>query len=116
MASSINTALSGYNAAIKSFNTVANNIANLTTPSFKPQQTVDSAQVTGGVVAQTKPVTHASVTVADSQSATGTTQQPNVDEGQQLVQANISSYNAKANVNIIKVDNENFKSLLDIIS
>ncbi len=102
----------------------ANNIANAFSTStqengiesntpYAPQQVVQSTSAASGVVSNTEPVNPPTVTVA---SDTGTTQLPNVDPAQQLVSANISSYDAQANLNIIKVENKNFQAVLNIVS
>jgi flagellar basal body rod protein FlgC len=131
MISAINSAISGYTATTQRINTAANNIANAFSTStdtngvtsntpYVPQQVEQSAQASGGVSTTTAPVNPPSVSVNDPGSpnanAQGVAQLPNVDQGQQLLQANIASYDAQANLSVIKVDQKNTQSLLNIIS
>jgi flagellar basal-body rod protein FlgC len=132
MVSAINSALSGLTAATQRLNVVASNIANedstqtvrqdgttASTP-YVPQQLVQSSQQSGGVTTSTQAVAPASVSVNDpgnpAANANGITQYPNVDPAQQLVQAQIASYDAQGNISLLKVEKNLFQSVLNIIS
>jgi flagellar basal body rod protein FlgC len=131
MISAINTAVSGYNAAANQIAVNAGNIANafstqtlnngtVSNTPYVPQRVVQSAQVGGGVTSNTQPVNPPSIALNDpgnaAAGADGITQFPNVDQAQQLVQSVVASYNAQASLNVIKVENENMKAVLNIVS
>lgn len=131
MVSAINSALSGYAAATQRINVSANNIANtfstqtlqngvtVNTP-YVPEQVVQSTLVAGGVTTSIEPVNPPTVPVYDPNNpaaqANRVTQYPNVDQAQQLVQTQLASYDAQANLNVIKVEDNLFKSVLNIVS
>lgn len=125
MASSFDISLSGINAASKRLEVSANNIANqFSTKTLKngeasdkpytPQRVDQVSLSTGGVQAQANNVNPPTVTAPDAQG--NPTQQPNVDQAEQLVQQNIASYDFKANLKSIQVQSDIMKSLLDIKS
>jgi flagellar basal-body rod protein FlgC len=132
MVSGISTALSGYNAAITRLGVSASNIANQSSTQsagpdggtvdapYVPQQAVQSSNATGGVATGTKFATRASVSQYDpanpGANAQGIVRVPNVDLGQQLINTNIAGYDARANLNVIKAQQEMIQQSLNIIS
>jgi flagellar basal-body rod protein FlgC len=131
MVSAINSALSGYAAAVQRLNVSANNIANAdstqtvsngtvqNTP-YVPQQVVQSSQATGGVSTSVESVNPPSIAVNDpnnpAANANGVTQYPNVDPAQQLIQAQLASYDAQGNISVLKVESKLYQSVLNIVS
>ncbi len=124
MVSSIDTALSGLNAASKRLEVSANNLANqFSTKSVtdgKVSDTPYSAQrvdqislSSGGVTTQVSNTNPATNTVADPQG--GLQQVPNVDTANELIQTKLASYDFKANLKTIQAQDNMFKNLLDII-
>ncbi len=89
-------ALSGLRAASTQLGNVANNIANANTPGFKQQDVNQSTDANGGVETQLSGTDH------------------EVDTDQQLVKADIATYNFKANLTVLKKQDEMTQSLLDI--
>jgi flagellar basal body rod protein FlgC len=130
MISALNNALSGFNAATRQIAVNANNIANASSVSstsqngtpintpYVPKQVVQSTLVTGGVSTTTKDIIASSTGVADNSfgNVGGITQVPNVDIPQQLIQSSIASYDAKANLSVIKIEEKNMKNILNIVS
>jgi flagellar basal-body rod protein FlgC len=131
MVSAIGSALSGLAAATQRINVSANNIANsestltikdgvtLKEP-YVPQKLVQLSQAEGGVTTDVQPVSPATVQRFDPNNAAtdanGITAYPNVDTAQQLVETQLSLYNAQANINVLKVQDKLFKSVINIIS
>jgi flagellar basal-body rod protein FlgC len=132
MISGISPALSGYNAAITRLDVSASNIANqFSTQSidqnggtvnspYVPQQVVQSSDASGGVSTSTRPVSPATVNQyapsIPGANAQGIVQMPNVDPTLQLVNANIASYDAGANLKLIKAQDKMMQQALNIIS
>lgn len=127
MVSAINTALSGLAAASTRLEVSANNIANqfstksqvngVTTDQPYVAQQVDQVSLsTGGTQALVHDVNPATVTIADQSGQGGTTEVPNVNSDEELVNQNIAAYDYKANLKTIKVQDNLDKALLDIIS
>ncbi len=125
--SSINTSLSGLTAASTRIEVAANNIANQgSTKSLDNGQVVDKPYTpqrvdlvslsNSGVQAQVKDVNPATTQQADPNSPSGLTDTPNVDTAQQLIDANVASYDFKANIKAIQVQDKVTQSLLDILS
>ena len=131
MVSAINAAISGFNAATQRLNVAAQNIANagstltlqdgqtLNQP-YAPQRVAQVSDVNGGVISKSEPVNPPTVSLYDPSNAAadakGITRYPNVDIASQLVQVELAKYDAQANLNVIKVQSNLFKSVLDIIS
>lgn len=131
MLSSINTALSGLTAATNRINVSANNLANqfstdtmkngvVSNTPYTPEEVVQSSLATGGVASSVQPVTPPTISVYDpaspGASSNGIAKLPNVDPAQQLVGLNVASYDAQANLAVIKTDNRLFQSVLNIVS
>lgn len=129
MVSSINTALSGLNAASKRLAVSSNNIANQnSTKSLENGQTVDKPYVpqrveqisleNGGVKTVVKDVDPATVTQFDPDNpdadANGGIQVPNVSLESEIINQKIATYDYKANLKTLKVQDDLLKSLLDI--
>ncbi len=126
MVSSIDISLSGLNASSKRLEVSANNIANqfstksadssgqVSDTPYTPQRVDTISLSSGGVAAQVNNINPASTAAPDAEG--NITQQPNVDQADQLVQLNIASYDFKANLKAIQAQDNNFKSLLDILS
>lgn len=131
MVSAINSALSGLAAAGKRLDTSANNIANefstrtnksgeVTNTPYVPQRVLQVSQETGGTLAKQVDVEPATVTRFDPTNAdvraNGTAVVPNVDVANELIQQKLTSYDFKANLKTIKIQDNLDKSLLDIIT
>jgi len=131
MINAINASVSGFTAATQRLNVSAQNIANefstqteqngvVSNTPYVPQQLEQSALTTGGVATSTAPVTPPSIQLYDpnnpAANANGLTPYPNVDPAQQLIQAQISSYDAQGNLAAIKVENNLFQKVLNIVS
>jgi flagellar basal-body rod protein FlgC len=131
MVSAINSALSGIDAAERRIQNSANNIANqfstrtivdgqVTNQPFVPQRIQQVSGAGGSVLTVRSNVEPATVAVFDPSNpeanAEGIVQFPNVDVAQELVSMQIASYDFKANLKTIKVEDNMQKSLLDIIS
>lgn len=125
MVSAINSALSGLNAASKRLEVSANNIANqfstksvidgkVTDTPYALQRVDQVSLSNGGVLAKVSNATPATTTVADQQG--GTTELPNVDQTDALIQQNLAAYDFKANLKTIKAQDNMLKNLLDIFS
>ena len=131
MISALNTAISGFNSATQRIAVGANNIANanntvtynngeqINAPSL-PEQTTGSSQAGGVASTDTPSASPASVEISDQNNsgvgASGLTKSPNEDQAQQLVNINIASYDAQANLSVIKVQQNLFQSTLNILS
>lgn len=131
MVSPINTAISGLFAASRRLSVSANNIVNQgstrtqvdgveTNTPYTPKQVVQISQATGGVITRVIDKNPATVGVFipdhPDADAEGVVQFPNVDIAEELVNQKIASYDYKANLKTIKVQDELQKSLLDIFS
>ncbi len=95
--STITTALSGLNAASLRLDTHANNIANSLTPGYQRQTVVQQALPGGGVAA--------SVARAEA---------PGESLANDLVGQISASYDYKANLKVVKTQDELMGSLLDL--
>ena len=127
-------ALSGLNAASRRLQVSASNVANAqstgavpnangTVPAGAPQayaplQVVQSASAGGGVQTSVTTVTPSITTVFDPQASfanqDGLVAAPNVDLAQEFVGQLLASYSFAANVAVLKTNDQNTKSLLDI--
>jgi flagellar basal-body rod protein FlgC len=127
-------ALSGLNAASRRLQVSASNVANAqstgalpnangTVPAGAPQayaplQVVQSASAGGGVQTSVTTVTPSTTTVFDPQASfanqDGLVATPNVDLAQEFVGQLLASYSFAANVAVLKTNDQNTKSLLDI--
>jgi flagellar basal-body rod protein FlgC len=127
-------ALSGLNAASRRLQVSASNVANAqstgavpnangTVPAGAPQayaplQVVQSASAGGGVQTSVTTVTPSTTTVFDPQASfanqDGLVAAPNVDLAQEFVGQLLASYSFAANVAVLKTNDQNTKSLLDI--
>jgi flagellar basal-body rod protein FlgC len=131
MVSAINSALSGIDAAERRIQNSANNIANqfstrtvvdgqVTNQPFVPQRIQQVSGAGGSVRTVSSDVEPATTAVFDPSNpeanSEGIVQFPNVDTAQELVAMQIASYDFKANLKTIKVEDNMQKSLLDIIS
>lgn len=127
MVSAINTSLSGLTAASKRIEVAANNIANQnSTKTREGDQVVDKPYTpqrvdlvslsNAGVQAKVNDVTPATTQVPDVNSQSGLTDVPNIDQAQQLIDLNVASYDYKANIKAIQVQDKVQQSLLDILS
>ena len=125
MVSAINTAVSGLNAAATRLNVSANNTANqFSTKSKANGKAVDKPyvpqkvdQVTlsnGGVQSKVKDVNPPAVTVADTSNPKGTSELPNVNPDQEVINQVTAAQSYEANLKTIKIANDTLKSLLDI--
>lgn len=130
MINSVGIPLSGLNAAGKRLESSANNTANqFSTLSTKEGETVkepyaptqvDNVSIeTGGVNPVVRNINPSSVPVYDPENIAanedGITQYPNVDPEREVIQQKIATYDFKANLNVLKTQDNMMKSLLDIL-
>lgn len=132
MVSAIGAAISGLNAAQTRLSVSASNIANQRSTSriengvrvqepYIPQRVVQSAIAPqGGVRADVQAVDPATVKAYDpdipSADENGIVEFPNVNIEEQLVNTKVAGYDYKANLKVLKTQDEITKSLLDIFS
>lgn len=127
MVSAINTALSGLSAATRRLEVSANNIANqnstqtntngeVSNTPFTPQRVDLVSLSNSGVIAQVRNQEPATTQVPNAESETGLIEVPNVDVARELVEVKLASYDYKANIKVIKTQNELEQNLLDILS
>lgn len=126
MVTAIDNALSGLAASSRRLQVSANNIANqFSTKSvidgqpvdqpFVPQRVDQVSLSNGGVITEVRNVEPPTVTVPDVQN-NSTQEVPNVDLANEFVQIQLASYDFKANLKAVKVQDNLLKSLLDITS
>lgn len=124
MTSAIAIGVSGFNAASDRIKTSANNLANqfstsqlqqdgqaVDTP-YVPQQVQAISQSSGGVTTRTVDKNPATITGVNSSGEE--VSEPNVDQAEELLELKLASYDAKANLATIRVQNHLQQSLLDI--
>ena len=127
MVSAINASLSGLTAASKRIEVAANNIANQSSTKsveggqvinkpYTPQRVDLVSLSNAGVQAQVSNVTPATQQQPDASSDTGLSDAPNVDPAQQLIDLNVASYDFKANLKALQVQDDAQQKLLDILS
>lgn len=121
-------AVSGMNAAAMRLGNAANNLisARSTAPAtaagqllgavYAPTQVAQSTLSNGGVTTSIVPVTPSLVLGPDANSPTGLSAYPNVDVGQELVNLSLASNAYKAAAEVLSVEAEVSKALLDISS
>ncbi len=90
-------ALTGLNAAERRLSVSAQNTANATTPNFTSQRVVQSSVVEGGVRTDVVNVEGEGVSLEE-----------------EAIDQNLSTYTYKANLKVLKVQQELDKALLDI--
>lgn len=100
MADSINSSLSAIGAYTTMMNNSAQNIANLNTEPYKPRETVMQDTVAGGVSALT--VRNQNV--------------DRVDLSKEAVDLKVAEYGIKANLSVLKREQEAQKTIIDIIA
>jgi flagellar basal-body rod protein FlgC len=123
-------ALTGLNAAERRIAVSANNIANssstvrtaedgsLVNDPFRPQRVEQSSLASGGVRTDVVEIANPTVRLPDPSSPVadenGTVEFPNVSLEEEVVNAQIASYDYKANLKVLKVQKELDRELLDI--
>ena len=133
--SSISTiALSGMNAAARRLEVSASNVANVlstgalpnadgTVPAGAPQayaplELVQTASADGGTQTAVTTATPSTIAVSDPQAPfanqNGLVAAPNVDLAQEFVGQLLASYSFAANAAVLKADDRNTKTLIDI--
>ena len=124
MGEASNIALTGLQAASLQVNVAANNIVNMFSgrpvpaseeeyDGYVAQEVSLASQPGAGVVAGTRPVTPAFVTVPD---ADGVPQaRPNVDLVSQILTMQTAEVAYRASASLIRVDDENERTLLDTV-
>ena len=105
-------ALSGLYANEKRIAVVADNIANADSSNYKAKDVVQSSDATGGVATQVVDRNPPSISTTDTDGAA--VEKPNVDVAQELVQANVATYSAKADLKVLQVQDKLNKYLVDI--
>lgn len=126
-----NIAISGLNAASTKLAVSANNVANqFSTKTLKdgvkidkpyvPQKVDNASLSTGGVIANVSDVNPATVPqfnpAADNADANGVSLAPNVNLESEIVTQIVAAYTYKANLKVIKTQDDMDKRLLDITS
>ena len=126
MSSTIDTAVSGLQAATVRLSVAAENIVNARSSApvepegevpeevYRPQRVEQRSRAEGGVVAERRPVVPATTTAQDARSPTGYSAVPNVDYGREMVEMLIAAQNFKASVEAIRAQMELDEALLDI--
>ncbi len=100
MADGINSALSAIGAYTTMMNNSAQNVANLNTEPYKPRETVMQDAAAGGVSAMT--VRNHNV--------------DRVDLSKEAVDMKVAEYGIKANIAVLKREQEAQKTIIDIIA
>jgi flagellar basal-body rod protein FlgC len=129
MTSVFGISVSGLNAASKRLEVSANNIANkdstrtikdgqVTNEPYHAQRAQSISQANGGVSVVVRDENPPTVTTfnpgADNADANGQSEVPNVALEKELIDQNIASYDYKANLKAIKIQNNVFEELLRI--
>jgi flagellar basal-body rod protein FlgC len=136
MASVLNIAVSGLQAASRRLSVSANNIANVgvsrpaipeaaisepgasdraaPTTGFAPQRALDESLISGGVRTVVSPVEPGAVIVSDNSSETGFSSFPNINFFAEYLEQKQALVAYKANASVIRAQQELDKSLLDI--
>lgn len=126
----IGTSLSGFNASAKRLENAAVNIANQESraridngekvQSFMPKDIVQVSNEAGGVRTESRTRENATIKLYrpedDAADDAGFVEAPNVDVAEELVNAKVASYDAKANLTALRAQNETMESVLDIIA
>jgi flagellar basal body rod protein FlgC len=105
-------ALSGLYANEKRISVAANNIANAQSADYKAQEVQQNSVASGGVTSRVVERTPATVPVANDNG--GVDQRPNVSLEEEVVNAQIASYGAQANLKVLQATDKLNKYLLDI--
>ena len=131
MSTTIGSALSGLSAASRRVEVASSNIANqyststqvdgvTTNRPYIPKDVVQISLGAGGVRTEVRDAGNPTVRHHDPESPQadeyGFVEAPNVDQASELVELKIASYDYKANLKAIKVQDELHQSLLDILS
>lgn len=106
------TALSGFNASQLRLQNAANNIANANSNNFRAQDVVQTSLAAGGV--STNVVDRSPATVQTTDTQGNVVNRPNVSLEEEVIQADIATYSAQANLKLLQVQNQLDKYLLDI--
>jgi flagellar basal body rod protein FlgG len=111
-------ALSGFAASEKRISVAANNIANATTEGFRAQEVQQTSNAAGGVsttvVEANKPAVNAAPRTPVEAANNNAPTPSNVNLEQELIQADVATYSAQANLKVIQVADKLNKYLLDI--
>jgi flagellar basal-body rod protein FlgC len=123
-------AATGLQAAERRLLASANNVANAETTAargvggtlvnepYRAQRVEQVSLASGGVAARVVKDANPTVRAFDPASPVadenGFVEKPNVSLDNEIIQQNIAGYDFKANLKVIKAQDENFKSLLDI--
>jgi flagellar basal-body rod protein FlgC len=131
MLSALNIAVSGLFASSKRLDNSANNVANVSSTvsrvdgqrvmePFKPQDVVQTSQISGGVSTDLRERDPASVPLYDPNNiaadADGITDYPNVNLEEEIITQQIAGYDFKANLKVIETTDEMSEDLLNIVA
>lgn len=105
-------ALSGVRANEQRIAVAADNIANSLSEDYAAKQVQQVSNPAGGTTAKVSDKNPATVPVPNSEG--GIDQRPNVDLAEELINADVASYNAQANLKVIQAQDKMNKYLLDI--
>lgn len=126
MASVINIATSGLQAASRRLSVSANNVANATTSRptrpgeptpngvFAPQRTVQTSIPGGGVRAAVRAIEPATIVGPDNSSPTGLSSFPNVNFLEEYLEQKQAFVSYSANASVIRTQQELDQALLNI--
>jgi len=112
MVDAISTALSGFRASEQRLAVAADNIANANTTDFRAKDVSQTSDANGGVNTRVVERNPASITTPTTDG--GTEEKPNVSLDAEVVQAQSTTYDARANLQVIRAVRDITKSLLDI--
>ena len=90
----------------------ADNIANAESVDYKAKDVVQSTDASGGV--NTRVVERNPATVPVPNAEGGVDQRPNVSLEEEVVQAQVATYSAQANLKVLQIADKLDKYLLDI--
>lgn len=123
-------ALTGLQAAGKRLDVSANNVANVSSTvgrdaagalknePYRAQRVEQASILPAGVRSRVVDAPNPTIRIADASSVVadedGTVEAPNVSLDEEVVSQKVASYDFKANLKVLKAQDELFKSLVDI--
>lgn len=105
-------ALSGFQASEKRIAVAADNIANAQSTDYKAKDLAQTSVDGGGV--STRVVERNPSTVTVPNNAGGTEQRPNVSLETEVINTQVATYSAQANLKVLQTQDKMNKYLLDI--
>lgn len=105
-------ALSGLHANERRLAVAAENVANAATEGYKPKEVEQTPSTGGGT--SVRVVERENPTIPVPNDKGGVDERPNVSLEEEVVNAQVATYNAKANIQVLKAQDKLNKYLLDI--